>query len=259
MPHFGEEPCISGKHGSGTIFFSGCNMTCVYCQNYQFSQLNQGREVSVLELSQFMLELQNLGCHNINLVTPTHVIPQILGALILATAQGLNIPLVYNTSGYELTEVVKLLDGIVDVFLADMRYSEDMMSVRYSKTAEYSKYNQAAIKQMHQQAGIAEFDKSGLINRGLIIRHLVLPNKIAGTQQIMRFIARELSKQTYISLMSQYLPCHKTEEYPELSRRISKNEYNQAVEIMQNCGLSNGWLQESGGMAHLAGTNIKPR
>jgi len=258
MPHFGEEPCISGERGSGTIFFSGCNMRCIYCQNYKFSQLNEGRRVNLVELAQIMLELQHSGCHNINLVTPTHIMPQILGSLSLAIPKGLRIPLVYNTSGYELPWVISLLDGIVDVFLADMRYADNETSMRYSNSAEYPKYNQAALKQMHKQVGIAEINKHGLIIKGLIVRHLVLPNNLAGTFEVMRFISREVSDQTYISLMSQYLPCHKADQYPELSRRITIQEYKQAKEAMFGCGLSNGWLQESRGLARLAGTRIKP-
>ncbi len=258
MPHFGEEPPISGRCGSGTIFFSGCNMACVYCQNYKFSQLDAGREVEPEELAQFMLQLQELGCHNINLVTPTHILPQILKALTLAITKGLRLPLVYNTSGYELPEIIKLLNGIVDIFLADMRYADKEVSLRYSNAPDYPEYNQAAIKQMHQQAKNDEFDKQGLIKKGLVIRHLVLPNNIAGTTEIIRFIAREISPQTHISLMSQYLPCYKAEGILKLSRRISTAEYAQAQATMLNSGLSNGWLQESGGLAKLAGTNIKP-
>jgi putative pyruvate formate lyase activating enzyme len=259
MPHFGEEPPISGQRGSGAIFFSGCNMICVYCQNYKFSQLGQGRQIEAEELAQFMIDLQNSGCHNINLVTPTHVLPQILEALSLGIPRGLKLPLVYNTSGYELSEIIKLLDGIVDIFLCDMRYAEDKESAKYSKASDYSKYNRAAIKQMHQQVGTAKMDKQGIITRGLIIRHLVLPENISGTKEIMRFIANEVSHQAYISLMSQYVPCNKAEEFPELSRRISEQEYILAQEIMINSGLSNGWLQESKGSAYLAGEDIKPR
>ncbi|KPK42999.1 MAG: radical SAM protein [Omnitrophica WOR_2 bacterium SM23_29] len=258
MPHLGEEPPISGYRGSGTIFFSGCNMACVYCQNYKFSQLNEGKEVEVEELSEFMLELQKLNCHNINLVTPSHILPQILKALILAIPQGLKLPLVYNTSGYELPETIKLLDGIVDIFLPDMRYSDNEMSARYSNAPDYPEYNQASVKQMYRQLEEAKFDEQGLIKKGLIIRHLVLPNNIAGTARIMHFIAQEISAHTYISLMSQYLPCHNADKFPELFRRMSEQEYNQAKKIMLNSGLSNGWLQEAGGLACLVGTNIKP-
>ena len=259
MPHFGEEPSISGHAGSGAIFFSGCNMACAYCQNYKFSQLNEGRGVESEELAQVMLELQELGCHNINLVTPTHILPQILEALSLAISRGLRLPLVYNTSGYELPEVISLLADIIDIFLTDMRYAEDRMSTKYSNAPSYPKYNQAAIQRMHQQLGATQIDNQGLITRGLIIRHLVLPDNIAGTDRIMNFIAQEISTDTYVSLMSQFLPCHNAFKYPELSRRISEQEYTQAQEMMLKSGLYNGWLQESGGLARLAGTNIKPR
>jgi putative pyruvate formate lyase activating enzyme len=245
MPHFGEEPPISGHSGSGTIFFSGCNMACVYCQNYKFSQLNRGRKVESEELAQFMLELQELGCHNINLVTPTHVLPQILKALYLAIPKGLKLPLVYNTGGYELPEVIRLLEGIVDIFLPDMRYGERELSLKYSNAPDYPEYNQAAVRQMYQQIGEAEFDQQGLIKRGMIIRHLVLPNNIAGTTRIMRFIAQEISTQTYISLMSQYAPYYKAGQFPAISRQISNEEYEQARQIMEKFGLSNGWIQGS--------------
>src|SRR3989338_8556180 len=176
MPHHGEEPPISGTSGSGTIFFSGCNMACLYCQNYEFSQLGEGREVEFEELANFMLQLQSMGCHNINLVTPTHVMPQILKALQLAIPQGLKIPIVYNTGGYELPEIIKLLDGIVDIYLPDMRYADNEMAIKYSSAPEYPKFNQTDLKEMHRQVGVAKIDNAGIIRRGVIIRHLVLPN-----------------------------------------------------------------------------------
>ncbi|MCX5703894.1 MAG: radical SAM protein, partial [Candidatus Omnitrophica bacterium] len=169
MPHHGEEPPISGKQGSGTIFFSHCNMACVYCQNYEFSQLGQGREVDFAQIAQFMLELQSLGCHNINFVTPTHVMPQILKALTLAIPKGLKIPLVYNTGGYELPQIIKLLSGIVDIYLADMRYADSKVALEYSNAPDYPKYNQAAVKEMQRQVGVAKIDSSGIIERGLVI------------------------------------------------------------------------------------------
>lgn len=278
MPHLGEEPPISGSRGSGTIFFSGCNMTCVYCQNYKFSQLNPvrntslpamgkskisnganaGKEVGPEELAQVMLELQELNCHNINLVTPTHILPQILKALTLAIPGGLRLPLVYNTGGYELPQAIKLLENIVDIFLPDMRYADNEMSTQYSDAPDYPEYNQTAAKQMYQQLGEAKFDTQGLIIRGMIIRHLVLPENIAGTAKIMRFIAQEISPQTYISLMSQYLPYHQADGYPKLSRRISEAEYDEAKSILLESGLSNGWLQEAKGLSCLGGINIKP-
>lgn len=257
MTHRGEEPPISGTQGSGTIFFSCCNMACIYCQNYEFSQIQEGRGVDFKELARFMLHLQGMGCHNINLVTPTHVLPQILKALNIAIRQGLKLPLVYNTGGYELPEVIQLLDAIVDIYLPDMRYAQEEMAVKYSNAPDYPKYNQAAIKEMHRQVGTAQIDEKGIIKRGLIIRHLVLPLDICGTDKIMRFISENLSKDTYISLMSQYYPCFKAGEFLEISRRITIQEYTQAEKSLQRYGLFNGWVQESHGLERFAGTNIK--
>jgi len=258
LAHQGEEPPISGTNGSGTIFFTNCNMGCVYCQNYEFSQLGQGREVDFEELAGFMLELQKIGCHNINLVTPTHVMPQILKALKIAISKGLKIPLVYNTGGYELPEIIKLLDGIVDIYLPDMRYVDEVISVKYSCAPGYPEYNQNSVKEMHRQVGIAKIDNAGIIRSGLVIRHLVLPKNISGTEKIMKFIAEEVSPDTYISLMSQYLPYHKASEFKDISRRLLMKEYEEAREIMHEYGLSNGWIQESYGSERFAGIHIKP-
>jgi putative pyruvate formate lyase activating enzyme len=199
-----------------------------------------------------------MGCHNINLVTPTHVMPQILKALSLAIPQGLKIPLVYNTGGYELPEVIKLLDGIVDIYLADMRYADNDASIKYSAAPDYPKYNQESIKEMHRQVGVAKMDNRGIIKRGLVIRHLVLPGNISGTAKIMKFIAEELSPEAYVSLMSQYLPCYQASAIPEISRRITYKEYEAALGAMQEYGLYNGWTQDSRGLERFAGTNIKP-
>jgi putative pyruvate formate lyase activating enzyme len=259
LAHHGEEPPVSGENGSGTIFFAGCNMACVYCQNYEFSQENcPAREVDSRELANIMLDLQNSRCHNINFVTPTHVLPQILNALLIAIPEGLKIPLVYNTSGYELPEIIKLLEGIVDIYLPDMRYADNNLAIKYSFALDYPQYNQAALKEMQRQVGVAQIDKSGIIDRGVIIRHLVLPQDLSGTGKIMEFIARELSQDTYISLMSQYMPCYKSDKFPEISRRISMEEYEGAQEKMHKLGLNNGWIQESHGLDRFAGTNIKP-
>lgn len=257
MPHHGEEPPISGRHGSGTIFFSYCNMACAYCQNYEFSQQGNGREVDLEELAQFMLELQGTGCHNINLVTPTHVMPQILKSLSIAISKGLRIPIVYNSGGYELPGIIKLLEGVVDVYLPDMRYADCDIALKYSAALDYPKYNQEAIREMHRQVGIAKMDNDGIIKRGLIVRHLVLPGGICGTEKVMKFIAGELSGDTYVSLMSQYFPCYRAEQFKEISRRISYREYEDAKAIMHRYGLYNGWTQESHGLARFAGTNIK--
>ncbi|MDD5730174.1 MAG: radical SAM protein [Candidatus Omnitrophica bacterium] len=259
MAHHGEEPPVSGERGSGTIFFSNCNMACLYCQNYEFSQLEQGREAEFEELAKFMLELQAMGCHNINLVTPTHVMPQILKALTIAIPQGLKIPLVYNTGGYELAEMIKMLEGIVDIYLPDARYADPELSLKYSNAPDYPKHNRQALKEMHRQQGVAQMDHEGIIKKGLIIRHLVLPNRISGTEKIMEFISKELSPETYISLMSQYLPYHKANQFKDISRRLTDKEYDEAKEIMREYGLDNGWIQESFGLERFAGVNIKPR
>ncbi len=258
MPHHGEEPPISGSRGSGAIFFSECNLACAYCQNFEFSQLGQGREVELEELAKFMLDLQKIGCHNINLVTPTHLMPQILKALVIAINAGLKIPLVYNTGGYELAGIIKLLEGVVYIYLPDMRYFDADMAFKYSEAPDYPKYNQEAIKEMHRQVGIAKMDKYGIVKKGVIVRHLVLPNNISGTDKIMNFIASELSPDSYISLMSQYSPYYKASSFKELSRRLTYQEYLAAKKIMQKYGLSNGWVQESFGLERFAGVNIKP-
>jgi putative pyruvate formate lyase activating enzyme len=233
-------------------------MACAYCQNYEFSQLGQGRDVEPDELAGFMLELQELDCHNINLVTPTHVMPQILKALSIAIPKGLKIPLVYNTGGYELAQIIKLLYGIVDIYLPDMRYSDNEAAIKYSSAPDYPKYNQASVKEMHRQVGVAQMDDKGIIKKGVIIRHLVLPNRVSGTEKIMKFIAEQISKDTYISLMSQYLPYHRAREFKEISRRLTESEYKGAKQIMEKYDLHNGWIQESYGLERFAGVHIKP-
>ena len=257
MAHRGEEPAISGVRGSGTIFFANCNMGCVYCQNYEFSQIGQGREVELEDLAKFMLELQGMGCHNINLVTPTHVLPQILKSLKIAALGGLKIPLVYNTGGYELPEIIQLLDGIIDIYLPDMRYSDNGAAIKFSNAPGYPEYNQKAVKEMFRQAGLPQLDEKGVIRRGIIIRHLVLPNDVSGTERIMKFIAEELSVDTYVSLMSQYLPYNKAAEFTEINRRLQLKEYEEAKVIMDKYGLTFGWVQESFGSERFAGVNIK--
>lgn len=257
MSHYGEEPAISGENGSGTIFFSNCNLRCVYCQNYEFSQQGRGKEAEEEELASYILKLQKEGCHNINFVTPTHVIPQILKALIPAIERGLKIPLVYNTSGYDSVETLELLDGIFDIYLPDARYADSRIALRYSQAEDYPALNPLALKEMSRQAGAAKINKDGIIESGLIIRHLVLPDKLSSTDKIMRFIANELGKDTYISLMSQYFPCYRANDFPELSRRLSREEYQEAMDIMYSYGLHNGWVQDEQGLDRFAGINIK--
>jgi putative pyruvate formate lyase activating enzyme len=258
MAHRGEEPPISGDRGSGTIFFANCSLSCCYCQNFEFSQTGKGREHTPEGLAELMLELQQQGCHNINLVTPTHVMPQILAAVEIAAGKGLNIPLVYNSSGYELPEIIYLLDGIVDIYLPDMRYSDPDKALKYSNAKDYPQYNEAAVREMARQTGEPVFDEQGMMLRGMIVRHLVLPENISGTGHIMKFLAEEISTETYVSLMSQYFPCHKAHEFPGLGRRLNFEEFLSAEREMEHWGLHNGWTQESGGLPRFAGTNIKP-
>lgn len=255
--HHGEEPPISGTKGSGTLFFSRCNMHCIYCQNYNFSQLEEGSTVTTQQLADYMLQLQDDGCHNINLVTPTHNIAQILTALILSIENGLSIPLVYNTSGYELPEMINFLNGIVDIYLADARYADNQHAIKYSNAPNYPYYNQESIKEMYKQVGLLRLDKNGIATKGLIIRHLVLPENIAGTEKIFSFIAKKISTQTTISLMSQYFPTFKAKNNPPLNRRITTEEYKDAIMLLNKYGLSQGWAQESRGLKRFAGTNIK--
>lgn len=256
--HHGEEPAISGENGSGTIFFSNCNLRCVYCQNHEFSQEAKGREVREEELSSFMLKLQGEGCHNINFVTPTHVIPQILKALGLAVEKGLKIPLVYNTSGYDSLETLQRLEGIFDIYLPDARYAESAKALQYSQAKDYPEINRSALKEMHRQVGAAKINQEGIIESGVIIRHLVLPDHLSGTGEIMSFIANELGLETYISLMNQYFPCYRAKEYPELSRRLTLSEYQEAVDTLYGHALHNGWVQDEHGLDRFAGVNIKP-
>ncbi|MDD5613878.1 MAG: radical SAM protein, partial [Candidatus Omnitrophica bacterium] len=241
--HFGEEPAISGQKGSGTIFFSYCTGRCIYCQNWRFSQNGEGKEVSEKELAQIMLELHNKGSHNINLVTPTHFLPQIIRAICLAAELGLKIPIVYNTSGYERVEILKLLDGIVDIYLPDMRYFEDGYGLKFSGFPEYGRINRPALKEMFRQVGNLEID-NGIAKKGLLIRHLILPNNISDTDKVLHFIAQELSPDCFVSLMSQYYPFYCAAKEASLSRPISNQEYQGALGAMHRAGLSNGWIQD---------------
>jgi putative pyruvate formate lyase activating enzyme len=240
--HFGEEPPISGERGSGTIFFSGCPMACVYCQNYPISQLRHGKEMGIGELAACMLELQRRRAHNINFVTPTHFTPQIVEALCVAREKGLRIPLVYNSSGYDDVHTLKLLDGIIDVYLPDMKYGSDETAAKLSGVAGYGAVNRAAVEEMYRQVGEPELDEGGIMRRGLIIRHLVLPGGVSHTKEVLRFIAG-LSPSIGISLMSQYFPAHRASDMPGLNRKVTAEEYGEAVEILDRFGLCNGWIQ----------------
>jgi len=237
-PHFGEENPLRGYYGSGTIFFSWCNLKCVFCQNYDISQRGSGRPAPPEELASMMLQLQSQGCHNINLVSPTHVAPQILTALLIAARAGLRLPLVYNTGGYDSLETLALLDGVVDIYMPDMKYSDPADGQRLSGVSDYPQVNQQAVKEMHRQVGDLILDERGVAQRGLLIRHLVLPHGLAGTADVIQFLAQEISTNTYLNLMDQYRPCHKAAKYPKLGRRITREEYRQALESAQEAGLT---------------------
>jgi putative pyruvate formate lyase activating enzyme len=243
-PHHGEEPPLSGTKGSGTVFFANCNLKCAYCQNYPISQMGHGAERTPGELACQMLWLQEQGCHNLNLVTPTHFMPQILKALGIAKERGFSLPVVYNTSGYDSVEALRFLDGVVDIYLPDMRYSDNQAALKYSIAPYYAEVNRAAVKEMYRQVGNLVVDTNGIAQRGLIIRHLVLPGGLSGTESIMKFLAEEISKDVYISLMSQFFPAYKATTMKELSRRITTDEYEAARQVMENYGLENGWVQE---------------
>jgi putative pyruvate formate lyase activating enzyme len=232
FPHRGEEKPIRGYRGSGTVFFSYCNMRCVYCQNYQISQLGEGREVSPEELAEIFLELQAMGCHNLNLVTPSHVVPQILSALYLAVKKGFRLPVVYNTSSFDSLESLRLLEGIVDIYLADLKYADREIARKYSKVKNYPEIAMTAIKEMHRQVGDLILDEKGIALRGVIIRHLVLPNGLAGTEKVVEFLG-SLSKNMAVNVMDQYYPSYMAWKYPELSRRITQREYHQALSYMK--------------------------
>jgi len=237
-PHFGEEAPLVGKHGSGTIFFTNCNLRCLFCQNYSISQLGQGQNVSKEELARIMLFLQAEGCHNINLVSPTHVVPQVLEALELAAESGLHLPLVYNSGGHDSVETLRILDGVIDIYMPDMKYDDEETARELSDVDNYLEINRAAIKEMHRQTGDLEVDGEGVAQRGLLIRHLVLPHGLAGTKSIMSFLSNEVSRNTYVNIMDQYHPCYKAFQIPSLRRRISSAEFHEALSLAREAGIS---------------------
>jgi putative pyruvate formate lyase activating enzyme len=250
-PHFGEERPLVGIGGSGTIFITHCNLRCVFCQNWEISQLGMGAETAIEDFAAMMLRLQEIGCHNINFVTPTHYSALILKALVIAAENGLRLPIVYNTSGWERLEILETLDGIVDIYLPDFKYWDSDMSAKYSSGAEsYPDVTRAAILEMHRQVGVAKPPEDGIMQRGLMIRHLVMPNNVSGSEKIMEWIAENLPKDTYVNIMAQYTPLFKAYDYPEISRRITNEEYIKVVERAQEVGLTNldvqgyWWLQE---------------
>jgi len=248
--HFGEEPPISGRNGSGTIFFTHCSLRCVFCQNHPISQSGQGKEVSVEGLAGMMLGLQVEGCHNINFVTPTHYMPQILEAVFMAKDNGLEVPLVYNCGGYESIEALEILDRIIDIYMPDMKYSGNVPAEKYSNAQDYFEINKIAVKEMYRQVGDLKIEK-GIAKKGLLIRHLLLPGGLAGSQKIFEFIANELSPDTYVNIMAQYYPCHLVgggrdrplQEFQEINRRITGREYMEAIKLAEKAGLKNGFRQ----------------
>jgi putative pyruvate formate lyase activating enzyme len=243
--HLWEEPPISGTRGSGTVFFSGCTGRCRFCQNYPISQYGYGNRVSIERLAGMMLELQARGCHNINFVTPTHFVPQVLAAVDVAATEGLHIPLVYNTSGYERVDTLRLLEGVVDVWLPDAKYADDTAALRISGFPHYLENNRAALREIYRQAGeTLILDERGIARRGMIVRHLVLPEGFSGTPQVLRWIAAELSPRLHVSLMDQYFPAYKVLDDPVLGRKITPEEYAAALDAFDAAGLENGWMQE---------------
>jgi putative pyruvate formate lyase activating enzyme len=240
QPHFGEEVPLVGKNGSGTIFFSNCNLRCVFCQNWPISHEGKGKVCKDEELANMMIRLQEIGCHNINLVTPTHVMPNILNATRIALKKGLHLPLVYNTSGYERLEILKILDGVVDIYLPDMKYMDADQAEKYSSgAADYPEVTKRAIIEMNRQVGELRVDERGIATRGLIIRHLVMPNRVAGTEKLVKWIVGTLPKSTYVNIMAQYHVDYKAFNYPKIARGITVQEFLEAMDWAEQYGLTN--------------------
>lgn len=243
--HNFEEPCISGKKGSGTVFFSNCNMNCVFCQNYEISQQGKGREISIQELADIFIKQQEKDVENINLVTPTSYVPQIIEAIKIARKNGLNIPIVYNTNGYEKVETLKMLEGYIDIYLPDLKYSDDLLAKRLSKVDNYFKTATNAIKEMYRQVGKAKFDENGIMQKGMIIRHLVLPNHILNSRRVLKWINDNMND-VYVSVMAQYFPTYKAKEIEDINRKLTKEEYEEIENYLYRLNLENGYIQELG-------------
>lgn len=246
--HDFEEPCISGKKGSGTVFFSNCNLNCVYCQNYEISQQGKGKEISIEELANIFLEQQNKNVENINLVTPTSYVPQIIEAIKIAKERGLKIPIVYNTNGYENIETIKKLEGYIDIYLPDLKYSENKLGKRYSKIENYFEIATKSIKEMENQIGSPKFNDEGIMQRGVLVRHLVLPNNIENSKKVLKWMKDNLKEDTYVSIMAQYFPTFKakTEEYKELNRKLNLKEWEEIEDYIYELNFKNGFMQEIG-------------
>ena len=232
-PHHGEEHVLRDWNGSGTIFFSWCNLRCVFCQNWEVSQKGIGRAVEPKEIAAMMLDLQDRGCPNINLVSPSHVVAQILAAVEIAASEGLHLPLVYNTGGYDSAEALTLLDGVIDIYMPDMKYGDSATARKYSRVRNYTEVNRGAVKEMHRQVGDLVVNEKGLAERGLLIRHLLLPGDLAATEKVLAFIANEISRNTYLNLMDQYRPCYRADDYPPLDRPITATEFRAAIALAE--------------------------
>lgn len=244
--HYFEEPCISGEKGSGTVFFSNCNLRCKFCQNYKISAEGKGKEITIEELADTFLDLQNQGSNNINLVTPTIYAYQIIEAIKLAKNKGLNIPIVYNSNGYESLQTLKALEGYIDVYLPDLKYYYDDIALKYSGIKEYFKHATEAINEMYRQVGVPKLNKDGIIQKGLVIRHLVLPNNIDNSKKVLNWIKQNIDSKVYISIMAQYFPCYKSKEIEELNRKLTKEEYEEIEEFVFDLDIENGYMQELG-------------
>ncbi|MEE8383168.1 MAG: radical SAM protein [Thermodesulfobacteriota bacterium] len=243
FPHFGEEPPLVGNRGSGTIFLTHCNLKCIFCQNYDISHLGHGKTISSEQLAEYMYSLQKRGCHNINFVTPTHYLPQIMAALSYAIDLGLTIPLVYNCGGYETFEAIHLLDGIIDIYMPDVKFARKEVAEKYTQAPDYPEVVKKALKEMHRQVGDLQINAEGIAERGLLIRYLVMPNGLADSRELMHFIATEISPHSYVNVMNQYRPEYKASDYPEISRGITHQEYSEAVESAKDEGLYRGFPQ----------------
>ena len=242
--HNFEEPCISGEKGSGTVFFSNCNLNCVYCQNYEISQMGKGKEITIEELSKILIKQQEKGVENINLVTPTSYVPQIIEAIKIAKKEGINSPTVYNTNGYENIDTIKMLDGYIDIYLPDLKYAENELAKKYSKVDNYFEIATETIIEMIKQVGIPKFNERGLMKKGVMVRHLVLPNNIENSKKVLKWLVGNLPKEIYISVMAQYFPTYKAKDFGEINRKLTKEEWIEVEEYIQNLGIENGYIQE---------------
>ena len=240
-PHFGEEPPLVGFHGSGTIFLTHCNLRCVFCQNYDISHLGRGHITTSSEMANYMLRLQKMGCHNINFVTPTHYVPQIVASLPEAIDSGLKVPLVFNCGGYESLEVIRLLQGIIDIYMPDVKYADGRVAKKYSMSPDYPDVIKKVLLEMYRQVGNLKTNQDGIVERGLLIRHLIIPENLAGTEALMEFIATDISKDSYVNIMAQYRPMYRADEFPELNRKITVQEYQEAIAIAIRAGLHRGF------------------